>query len=65
MKFFHVRGTYRPKGCRKYRGSSGYVFAESREEAIEKFKASVGYHKEEMYFSASEEDSEVIITRYF
>ena len=65
MKFFYVRGTYRPKGCRKDRGASGYVFAETEDEAIEKFKNRMAYRRDEMEYRATEEKHEVLVTRYF
>lgn len=43
MAVYSVSIRWTPKGCRKRRGSFGYVLANSREEAIEKFKSEVYY----------------------
>jgi len=69
MKLYSVSGTYTPKGCRKARGASGYVIAESKEEAIEKFKArlpaSTRDRIKEYDYRAYEEEEGVSISHYF
>ena len=65
MKLFYVGGRYTPKGCRKARGQSGCVIAETEEEAIEKFKSAIAYHKDEMIFSAWEEENGICVVHSF
>lgn len=64
MKLYYVSLSWVFKGHRKSRGCSGCVIAESREDAIEKFKAKATF-PEDIYIDiiCFEEDG-VVITNY-
>lgn len=71
MKLYSVSVRWTPKGMRKARGVYGYVFAESEEEAKEKFGAKVilpnldNIRDRYINWQISEKEEEVIVTRYF
>jgi hypothetical protein len=66
MELFSCSARWTPKGCRKARGVYAYVFANSREEAIEKLKGAIQYPTD-LYvdFMAFKVKGDVIVTRYF
>ena len=71
MKLYSVSVRWTPKGMRKARGVYGYVFAESIEEAKAKFSARISLPNldniRDRYINwwITEEEKEVIVTRYF
>jgi hypothetical protein len=71
MKLYSVSVRWTPKGMRKARGAYSYVFAETKEEARAKFEARISLPNlddiRDRYIDwwISENDNEVIVTRYY
>ena len=71
MKLYSVSVRWTPKGMKKARGVYGYVFAETKEEAKAKFSARITLPNldniRDRYIDwwITEEEKEVIVTRYF